>query len=28
MKTMRKLFEDRSETPPRQMEKVMNFYIV
>ena len=28
MKTMKKLFEDRSETPPRQMEKVMNFYIV
>ena len=28
MKIMRKLFEDRSETPPRQMEKVMNFYIV
>ena len=28
MKTMRKLFEDRSETPPKQMEKVMNFYIV
>lgn len=28
MKTMRRLFEDRSETPPRQMEKVMNFYIV
>jgi CBS domain-containing protein len=28
MKTMRRLFEDRSETPPRQMEKVINFYIV
>jgi CBS domain-containing protein len=28
MKTMRKLFEESSETPPKNMEKVMNFYIV
>ena len=28
MKTMRKLFEESSEIPPKNMEKVMNFYIV
>jgi CBS domain-containing protein len=28
MKTMRKLFEESSEPPPKNMEKVMNFYIV
>lgn len=28
MKTMRKLFEESNEIPPKNMEKVMNFYIV
>jgi CBS domain-containing protein len=28
MKTMRKLFEESSEPPPKNIEKVMNFYIV
>jgi CBS domain-containing protein len=28
METLRKLFEERSEVPPKHMEKVMNFYIV